>query len=330
MVSDASGFARVTIQATVNAPTQPAIIKATDLTTGNEVQASFTIVQQTNGSTILSVVPATATITGPDNVTCSTGFRTDYFIYGGTAPYTVSSTFPAAVTLINPVVTAAGGFFEAITNGSCVNPLTFTIVDATGRTTTATLINSVGTVAPPTPVAPSALVITPTAQSLSSCTGSRTFTIAVSGGTPPYNVFVTPIAGGTVISPINNNIFNITVAQQGTFTVGVVDSGAPQKSATATLSCGATALALSSGGTGAVSNGFDYSGSTCVGQTSTFTVTGGTPPYTVAPIAGAAINSLSGISFSVTGLADGAPVQHNVVVTDSASGSITKTIVCHT
>ena len=134
VVSDANGIARVTLQATVNASTQPAVIRATELTTGNAVSGAFTIVQQTNGSTILSVVPATATITGPDTATCSAGFRTDYFIYGGTPPYTVSSTFPAAVTLINSVVTASGGFFEAITNGSCVNPLTFTIVDATGRT----------------------------------------------------------------------------------------------------------------------------------------------------------------------------------------------------
>ena len=237
VVSDASGFARVTLQATVNAPTQPAIIKATDLTTGNSVTAAFTIIQQTNGSTILSVTPATATITGPDNVTCSAGFRTDYFIYGGTAPYTVSSTFPASVVLVNSVVNAAGGFFEAITNGSCVNPLTFTIVDATGRTTTATLINSPGTVAPPTPVAPAPLVITPSSQSIG-CGPSHggSFVIAVTGGTPPYNVFVTPPAGNNIVQT-SNNLYTITVPSAGTYTVGVVDSSSQQKSISGTLIC---------------------------------------------------------------------------------------------
>jgi hypothetical protein len=243
VVSDASGFARVTIQATVNAPTQPAIIKATDLTTGNEVQASFTIVQQTDGSTILSITPTTATITGPDTVTCSAGFRTDYFIYGGTPPYTVSSTFPAAITLINPVVNTAGGFFEAITNGSCVNPLVFTIVDSTGRTTTATLINTIGTTVPPTPVAPAALVITPTTQTINGCTATtgRTCRIAISGGNPPYNIFVTPNTFGNtqtvLINQVSTNITDITVPRDATYTVGVVDSGAPQKAVSGTLIC---------------------------------------------------------------------------------------------
>jgi hypothetical protein len=42
-------------------------------------------------------------------------------------------------------VNTNGGFFEAITNGACVDPLTFSIVDATGRQTTALLHNVEGT-----------------------------------------------------------------------------------------------------------------------------------------------------------------------------------------
>src|SRR3984893_3810244 len=57
VVSDATGTARVVLQATVNVPTQPAQIRATALTTGNSVTTSFTIVQQTDGSAILSVIP---------------------------------------------------------------------------------------------------------------------------------------------------------------------------------------------------------------------------------------------------------------------------------
>ena len=115
------------LQATVNAPTQSAQLRATDVTTGNAVTAAFTIVQQTDGSAILSVVPGTATITGANNTVCSAGFRIDYYIYGGTPPYHVASSFPTAVTILNTPVTASGGFFEALTNGTCVNPLTFTI-----------------------------------------------------------------------------------------------------------------------------------------------------------------------------------------------------------
>jgi hypothetical protein len=236
VVSDNNGVAQVILQATVNAPTQSAILRATELTTGNSVTAVFTIVQVTSGAAILSVVPATATITGPDTVTCSAGFRIDYYIYGGTPPYRVSSTFPTAVTVINSVVTVSGGNFTAITNGACVNPLVFTIVDATGRQVTATLINQPGTTPPTPPTPPAALVIAPAAQT--STTGgcaSKTFTVAVSGGTPPYNVFATPAA---VVTPTTNaNIFNITLPAAGVFNVGAVDSGSPQKSATATITC---------------------------------------------------------------------------------------------
>src|SRR5206468_12170238 len=115
-VSDSNGNAQVILQAAVNAPTQSAILRATELTTSNSVTAVFTIVQSINGSAILSITPATATISGANTATCSAGFRTDYFIYGGTPPYSVSSTLPTAVTLLNSVVTTSGGFFSAITN----------------------------------------------------------------------------------------------------------------------------------------------------------------------------------------------------------------------
>src|SRR5437773_2014136 len=83
VVSDQFGVARVIIQASANAPTQPALLRATELTTGDQQTAQFTIVQTINGSAVLSVVPLDATITGPFTDTCSTGFRIDYYIYGG-------------------------------------------------------------------------------------------------------------------------------------------------------------------------------------------------------------------------------------------------------
>src|SRR3989442_12307049 len=139
VVSDQFGVAQVIIQATAGVPTQPALLRATELTTGNQQTAQFTIVQTINGSAVLSVVPSDVTITGPDKVTCSSGFRIDYFIYGGTPPYTVAATFPNAVTLVNSTVLGAGQPFTAITHGTCVNPLGFTIPDSTGLPTTAPL-----------------------------------------------------------------------------------------------------------------------------------------------------------------------------------------------
>ena len=94
VASDQFGVAQVIIQASASAPTQPGLLRATELTTGNQQTAQFTIVQTIDGSSVLSVVPPTATITGPDTSSCSAGFRIDYFIYGGTPPYRVTSTFP--------------------------------------------------------------------------------------------------------------------------------------------------------------------------------------------------------------------------------------------
>ena len=49
-----------------------------------------------------TVVPSTATITGAFKGECSSGVRVDYYIYGGTPPYRVTSTFPDAITLDQP------------------------------------------------------------------------------------------------------------------------------------------------------------------------------------------------------------------------------------
>jgi hypothetical protein len=237
-VSDANGKAQVILQAAVNVATQPAVLRATEVATGNSITGTFTIVQSTDGAAILSVVPPTATINGADTASCTSGFRVDYFIYGGTPPYRVSSTFPTAVTLINSVVNTAGGSFSAITNGACVNPLVFTIVDATGRQITAQLINIPGTAAPPTPPTPPtvpALVISPATQAVTSCFG-KTVHFLVTGGTAPYSIAViTPPASASVSSgDVSVSGFS---SGASTITVVVVDQSSPQKTVTGTVTC---------------------------------------------------------------------------------------------
>jgi hypothetical protein len=243
-VSDANGAARVVLQAGVNVPTQPGQIRATDLTTGNSVTASFTIVQQTDGSAILSVVPPVATITGVDTAHCSAGFRIDYFIYGGTPPYRITSTFPDAVTLVNSTVFVSGGSFEAITNGSCVDPLVFSIFDAIGRQTTAQLVNKPGTAIPTPPVVAPALAIAPNSVTATACAG-KTFSFVITGGTLSYNVsaVINPAATPAVVTPQVVSSSGGTVQISGfpagasTTSVVVVDQSAPQKSVTATITC---------------------------------------------------------------------------------------------
>jgi hypothetical protein len=240
VVSDAAGNATVIIQASVNTPTQPAILRATEVASGNAVNGSFTIVQVTDGSAILSVVPDTATITGATTASCTSGFRIDFYLYGGTPPYTVSSTFPAAVTLGNSVVASSGGFFTAITNGTCVNPLVFTIVDSVGRQITAKLINQPGTAAPPTPPTPAAIAITPGSLS-GTCPGS--FAFVITGGTPPFSVIAPGSGSIAPTPPLNNSPAPFTVtgytAASGAHAVVVTDAGTgtQQQTKTATITC---------------------------------------------------------------------------------------------
>ena len=245
VATDSTGTAVASIQAIINASTQPAQIRATDVTSGQQQIANFTVVNSTvAGQSPLTVIPATATITGATATACSTGFRIDYFIYGGNPPYTISSTFPASVVLVNTTVPKSGGFFEAITNGACVDPLQFTIVDSAGKQTSATLINKVGTTTAP---APTALLMTPpNAADPAGCAG-KTYSFLISGGTPPYNITqaTTPTLAGVTVTP------QVVPTVGGTFAVSIpatalattvvnlliLDSGSPQLSLGGAISC---------------------------------------------------------------------------------------------
>ncbi len=57
VVTDQNGTASVGIAVNANAPTQIATIRATDVTTGNQVTGNFLIQEVTDGSQILSVIP---------------------------------------------------------------------------------------------------------------------------------------------------------------------------------------------------------------------------------------------------------------------------------
>jgi hypothetical protein len=234
VVSDQFGVAQVIIQATAGAPTQPALLRATELTTGNQQTAQFTIVQTINGSTVLSVVPSTATITGPNTTTCSTGIRVDYFIYGGTPPYRVTASFPTAVTIVNPIVLASGQAFTAITNGACVDPLTFSILDATGLQTTATLTNTPGTGAPPPVI--ETLQAFPSHQDVASCFG-KTLNELITGGTPSYSI--TGSAPLTITAPTSQGFALISGFPAGAvdYNFFVADSATPQQTTSFSIHC---------------------------------------------------------------------------------------------
>jgi hypothetical protein len=217
--SDALGKASVIVKANVDAPTQQAQLRVTDVTGGQQVTANFLIQQVTDGSKILSVVPATVTITGPDKNTCSSGARVNYSIYGGTPPYSITSAFPGSSALLNSTVGASGGYFEVVTNGTCSAGLglLYSIVDATGRQISAHLINSLGTLDPV--VTPEPLAVTPSAPKPfpATCSNSSA-TFAITGGTPKYSVVLASVA--STMTGIPTITPQTGIADGGLVTVG--------------------------------------------------------------------------------------------------------------
>jgi len=242
LVTDQNGDVSAGIAVNATAPTQIATLRATDVTSGNQVTGNFLIQQVTDGSQILSVIPTgTVTIDGPDAKTCSSGVVVQYYIYGGTPPYTVKETFLGAVTLSTNVVATNGGGFTATTNGACFVNMQYAITDATGRTipggSSPLLTNEVGKAAAG---GGSAMTVSPATVKNAACTG-KTFQLVVIGGTAPYSVTAAPATGVIVTSPVLAPGVPVPVSGlltgSGDTVITFVDSSAPPKVASATITC---------------------------------------------------------------------------------------------
>ena len=208
-------MATVRLVVPVNAATQIATIRATDVTDGSSVVGQFTIAQFINGNTVLSVIPTgVTTFTGPDTAHCSSGSSATFFVFGGTPPYTIGTNFPGAISISGSPVQRSGGAFTITTNGSCFTGLTFAITDAAGRTllTPPTASNVFGTAAPP----PTTLAVTPSSQSCQAGV-TNNFDFLVTGGTGEFNAILDP------------------AVSQPTVTDGVIHVTIPSASATGTI-----------------------------------------------------------------------------------------------
>ena len=352
--TDSSGVATAPLAAPADVSTQPAEIRATDVTTGQTQVARFTVVNSTSSAqSPITVIPSSANITGPFTNICSSGFRVDYYIYGGKPPYTVTNTFPTGAVLVNNIVDRSGGFFEAITNGTCVNPLVWTVTDSAGKQPAAqpTLINAPGS-ATPTP-AP-AFAVAPNSSTAQNCSG-KTFTFVVTGGTAPYNAYVSNFAGSsaptlsTNIIPSSGGTVLVTITSPepvtGATTITFADSSTNTQTQTATINCTSNitpppviALSVLPSSTTATACGVGPTGSG-TGKTFTFTVSGGTPGYRVtvanfpsptAPNVNPATVSTSGGNFTVTMPTNAVPGSYTFTVTDSATSpaSVNVSITC--
>ena len=252
-----------------------------------------------------------------------------FLLTGGIAPYSVvtSSTNSLTSVVLSPQTGIASG--QAVTVNGITSPATTSITaydSSTPRQSTTVSIDCTGA-PPPTP--PATLVIAPINFNYAATTCvNQTSNFAVTGGTPPYNVFFASPRPGATISPSTLTVagqgFSVTGLTNGVLTtnITVVDSSTPALQSVATITCPTTpnvpALVITP-------PNFNYTSTTCVNQTSNFVVTGGTAPYSVffaSPRPGATISpttlASSGQGFSVTGLTNGV-LTTNITVVDSTA-----------
>ncbi len=169
-VTDASGVAEASIQVAVATPSQTAQLKVTDVPTGQFRYFNFDIQQITTTNTML-IVPATVTWVGAYNNACVIGGLSTHYIFGGTPPYTVSTTNPQAVTftVTDPVggnssieAKEGGAVLVSTTGFVCTvgtGGTTMIVRDATGGISQFTVNNNVGASAPPTVTTPTTVTL---------------------------------------------------------------------------------------------------------------------------------------------------------------------------
>ena len=346
--TDVTGDAVAVLNVPPNTPTQSGIIRATDVTTGQAVTGTFLIQQIATDGAVLAVLPqGNTTITGPDNTRCSSGVSVTNYIFGGTPPYTIGVNFPQTVTISPTTVTRSGGSFTTTTNGSCFINLTYVITDATGRTIPSgaypTVTNELGTTPPVPPPGP--LTVTPGAIARTNCTPTNTFQFIGTGGTGPYSAVV--LSSTSVTSPVVNPQNNITpgqgvsvsgISSPSTTVVQLIDNSTPRQTATVTIDCSGAPPPPPPAALVVTPQTQGNATTSCVGQTYTFVISGGTGPYSVffqSPKPGATITpasvTSSGQSFVVAGLPLGPPSgANNITIVDSGSPALvtTASVVC--
>ncbi len=256
VTTDATGKATVALKADVEATSEAAFLRATDVTSTHRIDSWFNVLKQTNGASDLSVVPATGGFTAYYTNECPL-VRREFGISGGKAPYAV--TLPAANTLVLNDGTAAAAPGAGITvakagarftvqsgeTTTCVASSTeITVTDALGVVTKPTFNITAGATTRAT--ATTDLTISPPNISLAAdlistyCTTSNT-RYAITGGTGPYLVSTSiPQISATVnsanavdVSFTSDSKWRMLKGQAAT--VLVLDAAG--KVATATIGC---------------------------------------------------------------------------------------------
>ncbi len=292
------GEASVLIRARTTAQPQPAILQVVDPspTSGLVRRFVFSIGLSNDGNNSITVIPNSQSWQAPYNDRCVSGAISSHYIYGGTPPYTVTSTAPQFATFAPSTIFASGEAAQIAVTGTICSSASagtiFIVQDSVGRRNTFTVSNLLGTAAPPIAgggqvgaptVAPVALGPLGCGVSASSFVNQ----ILPTGflGTPP-TITATSLDPSRLTAALLNGILTVTRVTTGGGGLGSllvrVSNGIQFVDVTVTLSGAAPFGCASSGG---AQNPVTVSTSTSItlihGAAIPVTITGGTPPYVV-------------------------------------------------
>ncbi len=313
VATDETGRARARLRVTAGANNQTALLRVTDLGSLAYQQTSFTIAQATGSSPGFFAIPESIMFTGPRVDQCARGVSSNFFVYGGSPPYTISNT-SSAFTVSPTIVGAAGGSFTVAAQGGCVDPgLPIGITDSSGRNISVTVGNKLGTAEVP------ALVVAPETITLSDCDTVANVTVA--GGTGFY---LQPASGsGSVIASIFGNTVAIRRLNPSGPTTSPVSIGISDGVSAKTVTLNLTGRALGA----CPSSGLTASPSavtlTDCSSASVVTVSGGSGTYTATSSSSSVAATVSGGTVTIRRLDPSAALSGaNVTITDGISSVV--------
>jgi hypothetical protein len=178
VTSDSAGRFTAVIRVAAGAPTQIAIIRVTEVSSGSTTQFAFPI--NAAASTGLTIIPETVTLTGADDKTCGSG-TFDVLVFDGAPPYTALCSNPQILPVNSPSNSQPGRLTFIVGQSSiCLTDEKCVIQDSSGLRKILSVNTVKGTAATPPP----AMSASPTSITLA-CGQSGTITV-VGGNGPPY------------------------------------------------------------------------------------------------------------------------------------------------
>ena len=233
-------------------------------------------------------------LTSASSVTIAVAASSTYTIGGGRAPYSASSSNKA-------VATASVSGSTLLVSGIAAGTAQVHVFDASGAAVVITVnVGFGGTTTNLFTTAPSSIDI--------AVASSNTYTIG--GGTPPYSV--SSSGTGVVTASVSGTILSVNGIATGTAQVLVFDATGTSVPITVNIASGGTSTKLFTTSANSVN--------ILVAASNTYTIGGGTAPYTVSSSnKSIATASVSGTSLLINGIAAGAA---QVLVTDTVGASV--------